>query len=141
VETGKHVEVGLPTEVATAIRERLAQSRSGEESIAIEDIEASPGPWASRFRPASARQVWREVLSGLQLRIEITLPPPPPPRPRLLARDDADRQRRRLTWTQHRQRYALPDDTDIHIEVAGTASIINIFKSAQGQENTVKRTA
>jgi hypothetical protein len=144
VETGKHVEVGLPTEVATAIRERLAQSRSGEESIGIEDIEASPGPWAvqaSRFLPASARQVWREALSGLQLRIEITLPPPPPPRPRLLARDDADRQRRRLTWTQHRQRYALPDDTDIHIEVAGTASIINIFKSAQGQENTVKRTA
>ena len=73
----------------------------------------------SLFLPAEARRTFRECFAGASLSVDLELPPPEPPRPRLLARDVADRQRRRETWTQKRQRYALPAGANVRLTVEG----------------------
>ncbi len=75
------------------------------------------------FLPAMARQVFAERFERGTLWVEVMRPPPAPPRPRLVAVDVADRQRRRKTWEQNLARYALPDGTEVHIEVAGTPAL------------------
>ena len=72
------------------------------------------------FLPASARQAFEAVFLGSTLRIKVKVPEPER-RPRLVAVDVADRQRRRKTWEQNVDRYALPDDTKIYAEVSGSA--------------------
>ncbi len=51
------------------------------------------------------------------------LRPDPPPWPRLVAHDKADRQRRRKTWKQNVDRYALPAGSKVLVQVAGSTPL------------------
>lgn len=118
----KHAEFSIPTKVADDLRARLVRLR-GRGGPTITPITDSPGPRAvhdSLFLPAVARQLYRERFAGASMRIEVELPPPEKPRPRLLADDVADRQRRRKTWAQNVERYALPEGARVHVEVEGS---------------------
>lgn len=52
-------------------------------------------------------------------RVGLQTPPPEPPQPRLLALDIAHRQRRRETWTQKLNRYALPEAATVRLTIEG----------------------
>jgi len=65
--------------------------------------------------------------------VDLELPPPEPPRPRLLARDVADRQRRRETWTQKRQRYALPAGANVRLTVEGGHRLTQLLAAASAE--------
>jgi len=71
----------------------------------------------SLFLPAKARQLFHELICKVTFHIVVTLPPKPQ-RLHLLAEDVADRQRRRKTWKQNQERYALPEGalSDLKIE-------------------------
>ncbi len=86
----------------------------------IESITEEPGRRAvhdSLFLPAAARQVFQAIHVGATLRVAVDIPPQPRS-PKLLALDVADRQHRRKTWKQNRDRHALPDGARISIDVA-----------------------
>ena len=131
----KHAELSVPTAIAERLRQRLALIRGkdtscGASAATIDPIHATPGPRAvadSLFLPATARQVFEAVFSASTLRIRVELPPPEKPRPRLVAVDVGDRQRRRKTWTQNVDRYALPEATNVRIEVAGSRALRRIL--------------
>ena len=123
----KHAEFSIPTEIADRLRERLLLVR-GEDGggFPIEDIPVSSGPRAiadALFLPARARHTFRECFAGATLRIEVELPPPEAPRPRLVAMDLSDRQRRRRTWQQNVDRYALAEGAKVRVEVAGGSTL------------------
>ena len=106
--------------MADRLRERLSKVRG-------QSAWSEPVPSAGRlavsdplFLPALARQVFDERFAQGGLWVSIMHPPPLPPPPRLVAEDVADRQRRRKTWEQNLNRYALAASTEVHIEVAGT---------------------
>lgn len=117
----KHAEVSIPTEVATELRRRLDEVRHGSKTPPASA--AGPRPCQfSLFLAASARQLYRAALHDATLRVWVKWAPTPS-RPLLLARDDADRQRRRQTWEQQVARYALPEDAQVHIEVCGSRAL------------------
>jgi len=123
----KHIQLAIPTEIADRLRQRLRSTRgTGAPTPArIEPISLPPGPLAvaeALFLPAAARQLFAALFLGATLRVEVTPGTPEPPRPRLVASDVAERQRRRKTWAQNVARYAAPTDTDVRVEVAGTAA-------------------
>ncbi len=126
-EVPKHAEFAVSTFIADQLRRRLALVRakpSGPRSI--EPLGTDPGPYTvadSLFLPASARQIFAEAFLGATIRVDVELPPPGEPRPRLIAVDIGDRQRRRKTWTQNVERYALPDEAKVRVEVAGSATL------------------
>jgi hypothetical protein len=128
----KHVEIAVPTSIAEALRQRLQLIRArGAE--AITPIDGTAGPCAVQhalFLPASARHAFAEIFRDATLRLEVKRPPPEPKRPRLVASDDAERQRRRKTWDQNVDRYALPADTDVSLEVAGRVELRGLLGQA-----------
>lgn len=120
----KHAELAVPTPIAALLRERLALLRSTSPGPAPIPITTAPGPYAvaeALFLPATARQAFAACFSGATLRVEVELPEPTAPRSRLLAADVADRQHRRKTWTENLDRYALPSEARVHVEVQGSA--------------------
>ena len=132
----KHFEVSVPVEISAALRSRLSSVRRPEsdESFLVE-VDGSSGGLEvlpSLFLPREARRLSADRSSGGSLRLRVEEAPPRPPRPRLLAVDVADRQRRRKTWSDNVDRYALPPGTRLHVEVSGPPSFTNIF-SGDGQ--------
>lgn len=116
----KHVELIVPTELGRPLAIRLALIRAPA-TTAITPIVARPGMLtvqAPLFLPAAARRLAADILSDATFHIEVELPPSRPARPVLVAADDADRQGRRKTWQQNVDRYALPDDARIHVQLA-----------------------
>jgi len=96
----------------------------------VTPVTDAPGPRAvhdSLFLPAEARHAYQARFLGGSVRIEVELPPPDPPRPRLLADDVADRQRRRKTWTQNLERYALPEKARVFVTVEGSPALRQMF--------------
>jgi hypothetical protein len=123
-QSPKHAEFAVTTPIAIRLRERLALIRGPAAGRAVfEPIDGQAGTHAvmdSLFLPARARQAFRASFDGATLRIEVELPPPAPPQPHLVAVDVADRQRRRRTWAQNVDRYALPDGARVRVNVAGS---------------------
>jgi len=123
----KHAEFSAPTPLAQRLRERLSVVRAGPSApVAIKPIDTEPGLAEiadSLFLPATARHSYRAVFRGATLKIEVERPEAEPPWPRLVAVDVADRQRRRLTWAQNVDRYALPAGTTVRVEVAGSSTL------------------
>ena len=90
---------------------------------------AIPGPFAMHtalFRPAEARHLTRRILYGSTLHIDVQLPQPEPPT-LLMSRDVARRQHRRLTWTEHLARYALPATATVHIRIAASPAATRLL--------------
>ena len=75
------------------------------------------------FLPATARHIFTDAFRAATLHVHVELPPLAEPRPRLVAADVAVRQRRRKTWAQNVDRYALPTGTEIRVEVAGNPTL------------------
>lgn len=125
----KHAEISVPTEVAAVLRDRLALVRTRAEPT-IAAIKGAPSALDVRdslFLPAEARKVFQDVFKGATVRVHVVLPPPDPPRPRLVASDTGDRQRRRKTWQQNLERYALPSGAKVQLEVSGTPPFRRMF--------------
>lgn len=124
----KHAEVAVPTATAERLRQRLALVRGKESNprpraTSIKPIEADPGPRAvadALFLPATARHVFEAIFSGSTIRVRVEIPPAERPKPRLVALDVGDRQRRRKTWAQNLDRYGLPEDAQVGVEVSGS---------------------
>lgn len=120
LRASKHVELAVPTELASPLAQRLALVRGpGTTTIAL--IDAQPGPFAVQaalLLPAVARGLAADILTDATFHIEVVLPPQRAPRPLLVAVDDADRQRRRKTWQENVDRYALPDDARVDVQLA-----------------------
>ena len=126
-DTPKHVEFSIPATIAEQFHQRLALVRGKTDAASnIAPITAFPGPQTvadALFLPAEARHAFRDCFLDASLRVEVELPPPEPARPRLIADDVADRQRRRKTWSQNLERYALPDGAKVRVEVAGCSTL------------------
>ncbi len=126
----------LRRERATADRKLTAEAdadaQNGVQPLVLPlDVTSSDSLFAclpSLFMPAAARHLFDAQVRDLATYIRITLPPDPIPHPALLARSEADRQHRRLTWTQHRQRYALPDGADVDITLAGGQRLVRLLR-------------
>jgi hypothetical protein len=135
-EAAKHVELLVPTPMAVKLRERLGLLR-GKIAGKLTDLkqtEEKPGPLAvgeSLFLPARARQVFEACFLGASLQVNVELPPPGPPQPHLLARDVADRQRRRKTWRQNVERYALPEGARVQLVATGLPAIRRLLGESQ----------
>jgi hypothetical protein len=128
----KHVELAIPIAVAEQLRTRLNLIRAPRVAT-IGPVDNTAGPRAVQhalFLPASARQVFAALFRDATLRVEVRRPPPEPERPRLVARDDAERRRRRKTWDQNVERYALPAETQVSIEVAGSIDLRGLLGQA-----------
>lgn len=119
-----HAEFSIPTKAAVRLRERLEHVRNqARKEPTIKPVEASPGPLESLdslFLPAAARQSYRDAFFGATLHIIVKQGPQRPPWSHLVARDKADRQRRRKTWQQNVDRYALPKGSKVSLTVAGS---------------------
>lgn len=89
----------------------------------------------SLFLPATARRHFDSQVRDLTTYIQLTLPPAPIPHPSLLARSEADRQHRRLTWAEHRQRYALPDGADLNIVFAGGRRLVRLLRGQEAPDS------
>lgn len=115
--TPKHAEFSLPTPVAIKLRKRLEQTR-GQSHTATSPPADMPDAHAlhdSLFLPAAARKLFSACFLAASVRIAVELPPPEPPRPQLVAVDVADRQRRRKTWADNLERYALPKGARLEV--------------------------
>ncbi len=88
---------------------------------------------SSLFLPATARHVFDDLVHDLATYVTVELPEDPIPFPALLAGSVRDRQHRRLTWTQHRERYALPDGAEVDITFAGGGRLAALLRGAGGQ--------
>ena len=138
-QISKHAEFVLHTDTALRLRQRLALVRSRPRSpTAIEPIDIQPGLLAvadSLFLPARARQAFSASFLCATLRIEVELPHAGK-QPHLVAVDVADRQRRRKTWEQNVERYALPADAIVRMDVAGSDTFRRMLGERQPRENT-----
>ena len=123
----KHVEFSVPTPTADSLRERLEEVRSQpKKEPTITPIDVAPGlleSLDSLLLPAAARQGYRAAFIGATLHVVVQRGPDPPPWPRLVAIDKADRQRRRKTWKQNVDRYALPPGSKVLVQVAGSPTL------------------
>jgi hypothetical protein len=135
----KHSEITVPTDIAEQLRERLALTRDPSAAPTVPTpINAGPSAMqSSLFLPAAARHEFAAVFLGATLHIKVVLPPDDETRPRLVAANDADRQRRRKTWAQNVDRYALPDDARVIVNVAGSAALHAMFGATPPKPGTV----
>jgi hypothetical protein len=85
-------------------------------------VEEKPGPLApavSLFLPAAARRVFTQAAVNLTTHVQVEIPPPRPRHPALVAPTEAARRHSRLTWTEHVERYSLPDSARVVVTYAG----------------------
>jgi len=147
VTTPKHVEFSVPTSVAEPLRTRLAAVRRPNRGMSIgpvDGVDGRSGPHAvdqSLFLPAAARQLFRDLFAGATLRVVVDSTAILPPRTHLVAVDAADRQRRRKTWKQNADRYALPDETVAHITVEGAQSLRILLGEKRPSTTTAQHVA
>ena len=134
----KHAEFAAPSAVGIRIRERLTLVRGHSQSPkAVRPVDRRPGPCAvaeSLFLPARARQAFAASFLGATLRIEVELPEPKKVL-HLVALDVADRQRRRKTWEQNVERYALPKEAVVRVDVAGSTTLRRMLGERERAKN------
>jgi hypothetical protein len=139
-EASKHVWFSVATKEAETLHDRLALVR-GKPAIGavIGAIRERPGTReviAPLFLPAVARQVFCGNFIGASLRIEVELPPAPAPWPRLVARNAAQRQRRRKTWAENLARYALPESARVLVQASGSMAFRQMLGEMTNPEAT-----
>jgi len=69
------------------------------------------------FLPANARKIWIKEVAKTEIKVEVIIPKQQPPKFKIIAKDDGDRQHRRLTWKQRFDWNKLPDDARVSIEI------------------------
>ena len=141
----KHAEVQVESALAEVMRERLAEVRrvAAEADTAPTDPSWPPEALTvlpSLFLPARARQAFDALFVNARVRVEFTEPEAPPPRLQLVADSPAQRQRRRMTWQQNLDRYALDDNTTVAVEVSGGLNIERWLGKQQGHQAPLRGT-
>lgn len=130
----KHTSFTVSSVVANQLRERLAFVRGKTEHPApleLGPVEGDAGlhkVLTALFLPREARRRFSEVFDHAELRIEVELPESDGPGPRLVARDEAGRQKRRLSWEERNQRNRLPDDAVVRLEATGCAELAELIR-------------
>lgn len=108
---------------------RSERSLSPPPSSLIAPIDDSPGPFESTpplLLPAALRHATQRALENLDVRIQVTTPPSESRHP-ALANSAAERQNRRLRWTQHLHRYALPPNASVTLYFEGDAAVLRRY--------------
>jgi hypothetical protein len=103
--------------------------------VQLPAAEPQPGPLAvvdPLLLPARARRIFYHATRQLDIVVDVDVPPAPAPQPRLVAASRRGRQHRRCTWTDHRNRYALPPDATVGITVHGGERLKGLLSTAQG---------
>ena len=140
----KHITVPAPAELAEQVRHRLAKVRGAfPPELALVPASQEPGPLLAQeplFLPAEARRVFTELLHGVTFRVEVDRPPQEP-RPRLLAPTHARRQRRRCTWAENVERYALPEGALVNVECIGHQGLLRWLEHGARAEQPGERVA
>ncbi|MBM4346300.1 MAG: hypothetical protein FJ100_23235 [Deltaproteobacteria bacterium] len=80
----------------------------------------TPPPGALRLPqliPVVLIRLWLDIVRGVELRVTVDVPPPPPKQPAYIASTPAQRQRRRHTWAQRRQRFALDPRARVSLDL------------------------
>ena len=120
----KHITLLLPAEIASVIAERLARIRRQARGPRVSA--PPPPPIAATpplLLPAEARAAHIERFDGATLHVEVEMPRPEPAGPRLVAADERVIQRRRKTWRQRVEDYALPERARVRIDVQGSKEL------------------
>jgi len=100
-------------------------------TLAVQKLDTEPvsGPYAvvdPLLLPAAARRLFYRATRNIDVTVTIDLPEAQLPHPKLLARSKADRQHRRCTWDEHRDRYALPAEARVSIRLDGGGALAKI---------------
>ena len=98
-------------------------------NVDFEADKAAPGSAqisVAPFLPAAARQAFRSASEALVFGINVKQPVVEPTHP-YLATTPEERQRRRATWTQRLQWYALPEGSQARVVVHGGAALARTF--------------
>jgi len=132
--TSKLLKIPAPPEIAAQLRERLSLIRQPPKSPSLlTPCALQPGPYQVRpslFLPATARQLFHQLIDKATFHIAVTLPPKPQ-HLHLLAEDVAERQRRRKTWKQNLERYALPEGALIDLKIEADGQLARILPKAR----------
>lgn len=155
----KQVSLIVPQDIATAVKEQIGavqrerrlhrsevaqatpppsgkprRARKGEPLPLIPPQDDSPiGDWEisrGQLLPAVIRSAFRAACRVMVVDVEVLLPPTPRRHPYLVT-TSAQRQHRRLTWTERQARYALPDKAQLGILFEGATELSAIL-SPQG---------
>ena len=132
--------------VTALLHERLAIIRGKAPPRRDTKIQPVTGPPGHRrvvdalFLPARARQRFAETFQQATLHIVVALPTDTPA-PRLIAVNVADRQRRRRTWKQRVDRYALPPGAKVRMHVEGGDEFRYLMGESRQGKATVRGTA
>lgn len=123
-----------PPPIATVPGEpqRGSMPKRGGLCLRPPDHESMEGPWAiapPTFLQTVARDTFRDATAAIWPTISVHLPDRTPGQHPQLVSDAATRQRRRLTWTQRTERYALPRDAVVSVGLAGGARLAPLFRS------------
>ncbi|MFT6160765.1 MAG: hypothetical protein ACJA00_003358 [Myxococcota bacterium] len=119
----KHLELTINMDVATPLRKRLERlhkkpdTARGVVPMPISEKAGLHVVLPPRFKPREARKVFEELFVGASMRVVVDNPAIQRTRLRLVATDDADRQGRRLTWTQRVAHYTLPEHAVVRLEI------------------------
>lgn len=152
---GKHIKFSVPREPALQLKQQLQGVREAERKstgtvplpVQRKPVQRKParrptfehtpldgesGPRAVHiplFLPARARHLWREAALELTIRVTVTEVPLRSSWPLLLAKNVADRQHRRKTWTENVQRYAIDPEVEVGITFAGRSTLATYLQS------------
>ena len=133
----KHVTMLIAAEVADDIGARLASIRQEARRHPKSPPSSPQASIPPLLLPAEARRAHRERFVGATLQVSVEMPEPEPARPRLVAADERVIQRRRKTWQQRVDDYALPDGARVCIHVQGGKGL----RSFLGQKPSTARRA
>lgn len=100
-----------------------ASGGAGSETVKVA-VDGMPPPYAvgwSALQPAAARQTFVRAAQQSVCWVELGPLPPSAPRHPLVQPDRAQRQHRRLSWSQHLQRHQRRRPCTIHLEVPSNA--------------------
>ena len=134
---GKQVELMLPAKIATGVAKRLARMHEVERRH--RQRPSDDGPLAvtpPMMLPAEARAAHLERFVGATLHVTVELPEQRPGRPRLIAVDQRFVQRRRKTWGQRVEDYALPEGARVRVRVQGTRELRNFLGERSSSQRT-----
>jgi hypothetical protein len=153
---GKHAEVSVPTPIAERLRALLRARRTPVPSVADPSTPVAPQqirPKRSRipfplaapalaaprfavlsslFLPAAARHLFHSAAARISISVLVD-EPVSKPRIVLVADSVGDRQHRRKTWRQNFERYALPPDAAVRVEIAGDGRLRDILSGDDEQ--------
>ena len=146
-DSSKHIELSVPAEVGHALQKRLADTRTGggrppqRPGAPATKAQAPYEVLSALLLPAKARLRFAKVFMHAAIHIDSSTPARTPSPARLVAGSEAERQRRRCTWQQNLDRYALPPGVKVGLRVLGGEDLQAWFTKIAARPNSDDRKA